>query len=377
MVNANWSSVLKSWTLEVETPEGKQQILCDFLSMCSGYYDYKKAHIPDFDGYDKFKGKIVIPQFWPKELDYSDKKIAVIGSGATAVTIVPNMAKKGAEHVTMVQRSPTYIVNLPNRNKIFLRMKKVFPLKWAYRVTRIQNILLQMLSFRLSKSYPKWMKDKIMGLATRQLPDGFPVEKHLNPTYNPWDQRLCVVPDGDLFKSIRNGKCSIETGTISNFTEDGIIMKSGNKVEADIIVIATGLKLQLLGGSQLSLNGEPIDVADLMVYKGMMISSLPNFTYAFGYTNSSWTLKVDLTANFLCKMINFMDKNYYSVVVPNNENEVSEENFLNLNSGYIERAKKILPKQGSKRPWKVYQNYLMDMLSTRFGSVRNKVLKFH
>ena len=376
MTGANWSDETKTWTLTVETPKGEEEIETRFLSICTGYYDYKEAHRPHFNGEENFKGKIVVPQFWPKDLDYRGKKVAVVGSGATAVTIVPSMVEKGADHVTMVQRSPTYIMNLPNRNQLFISLKKVLPDKWAFKLTRWKNITLQMVSFGLAKLFPKMMKGLLMKAAAKELPENYPVEKHFNPRYNPWDQRLCVVPDGDLFQTIKEGKASVNTGEISRFTEAGIEMENGEKVDADIIVLATGLKMQLLGGANISKNGEPALFKDAMIYKGMMVSDLPNFIYAFGYTNASWTLKVDLTANYLCKLLNYMDRKGYDVVIPQRENLESDEDFLNLSSGYIQRAKSILPKQGKKRPWRVYQNYLVDMLATRFGRIRDSVLKF-
>lgn len=376
MTSANWSDQSNTWTLQVATEAGNQQFECKFLSICTGYYDYKEAYRPSFKGEGRFKGPVVIPQFWPKNLDYRGKKIAVVGSGATAVTIVPAMVDNGAVHVTMIQRSPTYIMNLPNRNKVFLFLKKVLPLRFAYRVTRIQNILLQMLSFALARQFPKWMKRMLMKAAAKQLPAGYPVEKHFNPHYNPWRQRLCVVPDGDLFNVIKQNKASVVTDKINHFTEHGIVTASGEKVNADIIVLATGLKIQLLGGASIAMNGEAITMNNSMIYKGMMVSGLPNFIYSFGYTNASWTLKVDLTANYLCKLLNYMDRKNYAVVIPRKQNEETEEDFLNLSSGYIQRAKDVLPKQGSKRPWRVYQNYLMDMLATRFGSIKDDALKF-
>lgn len=377
MLSANWSDEAGCWTLEVETSNGNEQLHCKFLSICTGYYDYKEAHRPRFEREENFQGKTIIPQFWPENLDYQNKNVVIIGSGATAVTLVPAMAEGGARHVTMVQRSPSYVMYLPNRNQVFIQLKKFLPLRWAYRATRVTNILLQMISFNLSKIFPKWMKKMLMKAAAKQLPEGYQVDKHFNPTYNPWDQRLCVVPDGDLFNVIKDGKASIVTEEISHFEKNGVTLKSGETIDADIIVIATGLKIQLLGGASFSINERPVKVNETMIYKGMMVSDVPNLIYAFGYTNASWTLKVDLTANYLCKLLNYMDSNGYDVVVPEKEDMESDESVLNLDSGYIKRAKDILPKQGRKRPWRVFQSYLIDMLATRFGSVSDDVLKFH
>ncbi|MEM6299252.1 MAG: NAD(P)/FAD-dependent oxidoreductase, partial [Bacteroidota bacterium] len=376
MTRANWSDAAKCWTLTVETPEGQHEMTCRFLSICTGYYDYQEAHRPQFEGEEQFQGDVIIPQFWPKNFDYRDKRVVVVGSGATAITLVPSMADQGAAHVTMLQRSPTYVMNLPNRNQIFSWTRKFLPLRGAYRLTRWQNILLQMISFGFAKLFPKLTKAYILKEIARELPKDYPVSEHFSPRYNPWDQRLCVVPDGDLFRAIREEKASVVTDTIACFTERGITLNSGMTLEADAIVLATGLKIQLLGGADLRINGKPTTINQSMVYKGMMMSGLPNFIYAFGYTNASWTLKVDLTANYLCKLINHMDKKGYSVVVAEEQGQETEEDFLNLSSGYIKRAKSVLPRQGAERPWRNYQNYLVDMLATRWGSVQNRVLKF-
>lgn len=376
MLSSNWSDEERCWSLDVESPEGPKVLKSRFISICTGYYDYKEAHRPKFEGEKHYQGKIILPQFWPKDLDFSNQKIAVIGSGATAITLVPSLANQGAEHVCMIQRSPTYVMNLPNRNGQFAFLKKILLNNWAFRITRSTNILLSMASFGLSKTFPKFMKKLIMNAAAKQLPEGYPVEKHFNPSYDPWDQRLCVVPDGDFFSSINEGQASVVTGEISYFSEKGVQMTSGEFIEADLVVMATGLKIQLLGGAQISVNNKKAKVSDSYIYKGMMASGLPNFIYCFGYTNASWTLKVDLTANYLCKLLKYMDKNGLEVVTPKASKIESEEKFLNLSSGYITRAEKELPKQGPNRPWRVYQNYLVDMLTTRFGSIRDKALQF-
>ncbi|HKK74499.1 MAG TPA: NAD(P)/FAD-dependent oxidoreductase [Saprospiraceae bacterium] len=376
MISADWSDAEQCWTLQVETPEGHRSMTCRFLSICTGYYNYQQAHRPRFEGEDRFRGEILIPQFWPEGLDYTDKKIIVVGSGATAVTLVPSLAENGAKHVTMLQRSPTYVMKLPNRNQSFIWLRKVLPDRWAYRLTRWKNICLQMFSYGFSRVFPKKMKAFIMKEAAQQLPPDYPVEQHFNPSYDPWDQRLCVVPDGDLFNVIREGKARVVTDHISHFTDSGISLASGDQLAADIIVLATGLKIKVLGGANISLNGQRVDINEQLIYKGMMVSGVPNLIYAFGYTNASWTLKVDLTANYLCKLLNYMDRKGHQVVVPIGQLEGTEENFLNLSSGYIQRAKDTLPKQGAHRPWRVYQSYLVDMLATRFGSVADRWLKF-
>lgn len=375
VTHMNWSDEEKCWTISTDHDGNPKEFRSKFLYVCSGYYHYNEAYRPAFEGENNFKGEIVLPQFWPENLDYTNKHVVIVGSGATAVTLMPAMAEKTA-HITMLQRSPTYIVTLPNRNGLYLNAKKVLPDSWAYRITRWQNILLSMFLFGLAKFFPKKAKQLIVSGAAKQLPAGFDVEKHFSPTYNPWEQRLCVIPDGDLFKSIQSGKASVVTDTIHRFTEDGIELTSGEKLQADIIILATGLKIRLMGGASLSVNNELKSTADALLYKGMLIGDIPNFAIAFGYTNNSWTLKTDLTANYVCKLLNYMDKKGYRVVVPQNTGSVSEAPFLNLDSGYIHRAKDILPKQGTKRPWKVYQNYLVDMLQTRFGRINDGVLRF-
>ena len=376
LTHANWSDESKTWHLSVDHDGRSVQLQCRFLCICSGYYDYDEAHRPEFAGEQDFAGQIVLPQFWPQDLDYTGKRVVVVGSGATAITIVPAMVEGGAEHVTMLQRSPTYIMNLPNRNGLYLTAKKWLPDSWAYRIARWTNISLSMFSFGFSKAFPKVMKWLIMRGTARELPAGFNVQKHFNPRYDPWDQRLCVVPDGDLFRVIREGGASVVTEEIDRFTPTGIRVKSGEELPADLIVLATGLKVSLVGKAEITVDDRPLDMNQVMIYKGMMVSDVPNLIYAFGYTNASWTLKVDLTANYLCKLLGYMDRKGYAVVVPGKESVLSEEPFLNLNSGYVQRARSVLPKQGKRRPWRVYQSYLVDMLATRFGRIADGVLRF-
>jgi cation diffusion facilitator CzcD-associated flavoprotein CzcO len=276
----------------------------------------------------------------------------------------------------MLQRSPTYVMNLPKRNNLFVQLKKWLPERAAYRITRWSNLLLGMTFYRLSRSFPHVIKRFIIRDASKRLGPGYQVNKHFNPRYNPWDQRLCVVPDGDLFEAIRQGKASVVTDEISHFTSRGIQLKSGEELPADLIVLATGLNIKLLGGVVLTVNGKPVNPNEEIVYKGMMLSEVPNFVMAFGYTNASWTLKTDLTANYVCKLLNYMAKKGYQIVAPRRQRNVAPEPFLNFQSGYIQRADSLLPKQGSRRPWRVYQNYLMDMMTTRYGRVDDGVLEF-
>jgi monooxygenase len=375
VLSADWSSPDQCWQLTVKQEDTIKTMKTRFLYMCSGYYSYDEAHRPVFEGEEHFQGPIVIPQFWPKDLDYGGKRVVIVGSGATAVTLVPAMADKTA-HVTMLQRSPTYVMNLPNTNGLYIFLKKWLPDQWAYRITRIRNILLSWFMYAFSKAFPQKMKSLIMKGAAEQLPPDFEVDKHFNPKYDPWDQRLCVVPDGDLFQAISAGKASVVTETIDHFTEKGIQLHSGEHLDADIIVLATGLKMRILGGATITIDQQLVNPNDRYVYRGMLISDVPNFAVAFGYTNNPWTLKTDLTANYMCRLLNYMDRKGYSVVVAPKEQENHTEPFLNLSSGYIRRAQDILPKQGAKRPWRVYQNYLQDMLTTRFGRIEDGVLEF-
>ena len=375
VLSADWVWEDGQWMLQVAHGNQTSTLKARFLYMCAGYYSYEEGYRPGFDGEASFEGPIIHPQFWPEDLDYTGKKMAVIGSGATAVTLVPSLAEKAA-HVTMVQRSPTYIMKLPNRNGLYISLKKWLPGRLAYRLTRWRNLMMTMGLFGFSRAFPDRMKKLLMKGAASELPEGYPVEKHFNPNYKPWDQRLCVIPDGDLFKAIKGGKAEVVTGEISHFTPGGIALKSGEVLETDIIVTATGLKMKLLGGARVTVGGIPLDTHEVLVYKGMMMSGVPNFALAFGYTNNSWTLKTDLTANLVCRILNYMDRKGYEVVVPTVPGDIQEEEFLPLDSGYMKRAIHILPKNGSRRPWRVYQNYLMDMLLTRFGRVRDRHLVF-
>ncbi|RYZ23119.1 MAG: NAD(P)/FAD-dependent oxidoreductase [Chitinophagaceae bacterium] len=372
---AAWSSEEAHWTVDVEGPDGPVQLRAGFLCLCTGYYDFNEAHRPRFEGEAAFRGPLVLPQFWPQDLDYSGKRIVVVGSGATAVTLVPAMAQQAA-HVTMLQRSPTYIMSLPNRNKLFMRLRKWLPDTAAYRITRWRNLLLSIASFRAARSFPGFVKKLVVKSAAKQLAPGFEVEKHFSPKYNPWDQRFCVVPDGDLFRAIRSGKAGVVTDEIARFSENGIVLQSGDELRADIIVLATGLNLRLLGGAEIFVDERKVEPNASMIYKGMMVSDVPNLSLAFGYTNASWTLKTDLTANYVCRLLNYMDRKGYRVVVPQRQAGVAPRPFLDFQSGYIQRAGGILPQQGHRRPWRVYQNYLMDMLTTRFGRINDGVLRF-
>jgi len=376
LMEAHWSDTSKLWTLKVQKNHENYDLRCKFLSVCSGYYSYSEAYKPDFIGEENFKGQTIIPQFWPENLDFTGKKIIVVGSGATAVTLVPALANQGAAHVTMLQRSPSYIFTLPNRSKLFDFLRKYLPSKLSHQIIRAFILTLNTMSYGFLRKFPKLAKSYMISQVAKQLPEGFDVEKHFTPKYNPWDQRVCAVPDGDFFHSVKSGKASLVTDEIARFTENGILLKSGEEIKSDIIVLATGLKMNLMGYAKVFVNGNQVNLNDHLVYKGMMMSNVPNLICAFGYTNASWTLKVDLTANYICKLLKFMDAKGYNVAVAESNETPSDESFLALNSGYVQRASKILPKQGRKLPWRVYQNYFIDKFIMSYSAVNDGVLKF-
>lgn len=372
---ADWSDAEQCWTLSVETREGFMQLHARFLYLCTGYYSYEEAHRPHFEGEADYRGTLVQPQFWPQQLDYSGKRVLIVGSGATAVTLVPTMAQSAA-HVTMLQRSPTYVLSLPRRDTFYQRANRLLSARAAYRLTRWKNLLLSMLLYGLSRAFPRFVRRLLRKGAAKQLPEGYEVDRHFNPRYDPWDQRLCFVPGGDLYAAIRKGKADVVTDTIERFTKEGVCLQSGEELAADIIVLATGLKVRLLGGAELRVNGKPVITSESMIYRGMLVSDVPNLALAFGYTNASWTLKTDLTANYVCRLLNYMQRKGYRVVMPKREPAAETRPFLDFDAGYIQRATDVLPKQGRRRPWRVYQNYFLDMLATRFGRVADGVLQF-
>jgi monooxygenase len=374
---ASWSSTEARWTLDVEGPDGKQvSYSCNFLQMCSGYYDYNAGYMPGWPGMERFKGEIVHPQKWTETLDYAAKRVVVIGSGATAVTLVPAMADKAA-HVTMLQRSPTYIVARPAKDPIANWLYAKLPEGLAHTAARWKNILLSMYFYNAARKNPEGAKQRIIAMAKAELGPGIDMAKHFTPRYNPWDQRLCLVPDGDLFKAIRAGKAAVVTDEIETFTETGLKLRSGQELPADIIVTATGLVMRLMGGMQLKVDGKIVNAGATMSYKGMMFSDVPNLASTFGYTNASWTLKADLTAEYLCRILNKMDRGGYAFCTPHNTDPtVLPDATPPLSSGYMQRGKDVMPKQGSKRPWKLYQNYAKDMLALRFGKVDDGTLVF-
>lgn len=373
----NWSSADQRWIATVEPAASEPyEIAASFVSSCTGYYDYDKGYLPEWDGYDDYEGQIAHPQHWPQDLDYAGKRVAVIGSGATAVTIVPEMAKQAA-HVTMIQRSPTYIFNVPASDPVAKWLRRLLPNGAAYKLARIKNILLGIYLFGLSKRKPDQVRKYLRKLAVEELGEDFDVDTHFKPDYDPWDQRLCLIPDGDFYKSLKDGGATVVTDHIDHFTETGVQMKSGKVIEADVVVPATGLQIQFGGGMALSMDGAPVDLSEHYVYRGMMLSGIPNFAVIFGYTNASWTLKADLTADFVCRLVNNMAEKGSAVVTPETGGEAIEPGpLVGLNSGYLLRASHLLPKSGAERPWKNYENYISDMMSIRYGKLEDDTLTY-
>lgn len=367
---ASWSTDDARWTVEATGPDGEPVIYtCNFLCMCSGYYNYQRGYLPEFPGADRFGGTLVHPQHWPEDLDYQGKRVVVIGSGATAVTLVPELAKKAA-HVTMLQRSPTYVVSRPAEDRVANFLRRVLPRRAAYGLTRWKNVLFGMYFFRLARRKPEKVKAQLLQWVRDHLGPDYDVGTHFTPRYNPWDQRLCLVPDADLFDALKGGRASVVTDTIRTFDENGIALNSGARLDADIVVTATGLELQLLSGVEFRVDGELRDLSKSLNYKGCMFSDVPNLAYVFGYTNASWTLKADLTALYVCRLLNTMRKRGLRQATPvNDDPSVAAEPFLDFTSGYVQRAIEHLPKQGSKKPWRVNQNYALDVMALRFGSV--------
>jgi cation diffusion facilitator CzcD-associated flavoprotein CzcO len=390
----SWSSDDARWTVEAETgpacedggtggggdgetrpDETMVQFTCNFLYLCTGYYDYESGYTPEWPGVERFCGKIVHPQKWPNDLDYTDKRIVVIGSGATAVTLVPALAERAA-HVTMLQRSPSYVVTRPAKDKVSNMLRRCLPDRAAYVMARWKNVLLTIFFYNLARKRPEVFKRMVAKGVRRQLGKEYDA-KHFTPRYNPWDQRLCFAPDADFFLAIRQGRVSVITDHIETFTEDGLLLKSGQHLDADIIVTATGLVFKLISGMQIVVDGTPVDLAKTLVYKGMMFSDVPNLALAIGYTNASWTLKCDLTSEYVCRLLNHMDHDGYAVCTPRvNDPDLGEEPVIDFTSGYIVRALHMLPRQGSKTPWRLHQNYIKDLSMMRYGRVDDGTMEF-
>ena len=378
VISANYDSASHKWSVKIEDAEGKTQTwIANFVLGCTGYYNYDQGFQPDFPNQQAFKGQFIHPQHWPENLDYRAKKVVIIGSGATAITLVPAMVKGGAGHVTMLQRSPTYIASVPSIDVVYAKMRKYLPEEMAYKLTRARNIGMQRGIYALAQKQPKLLKKLLLNSVKFQL-KGKVDMKHFTPNYEPWDQRLCVVPDGDLFKILREGHASVETDHIEKLTETGILLKSGKHLEADIIVSATGLNIQILGGIQATLDGKPLNTSQHMLYRGIMVSDVPNMALIIGYINASWTLKVDIAAEYICRLLNHMDhKGYDEVVAQGDVSEFMEDTVMgSLSSGYIARAADVMPKQGKHAPWHVSNNYLADRKDLKQASFKDGVLKF-
>ncbi|KQY57598.1 MULTISPECIES: flavin-containing monooxygenase [unclassified Nocardioides] len=375
VTSADWDSESATWRVAVDEGDESKTYTASFLWSCTGYYNYDEGYTPEFTGRERFRGEIVHPQHWPADLTYAGKKVVVIGSGATAVTLVPAMADDAAK-ITMLQRSPTYILSLPARDPLALGLRKVLPRQAAYNVTRIKNIAQASALYNVSQKQPRLVRRLIRRLNQKQLPEGYPVDVHFKPTYGPWDQRLCLVPNGDLFRAIRHGKAEVVTDTIDTFTETGLRLGSGAELEADIIITATGLNLRLFGGVEVTVDGEKLDAPSTMAYRGLMLSDLPNFAYTVGYTNASWTLKADLVAEFVCRLLQHMTEVGARTVVPVRQAGVGEEPFMDFEAGYVLRSLDELPKQGDVEPWKLKQSWFHDVRTIRRTDLDDGVLQF-
>ena len=377
VVSVNFNTESNIWTVTASNSKNniEEVYTCNMLFVCTGYYNYKNGYTPDYPGVKDFKGQVIHPQHWPENLNYENKKVVVIGSGATAVTIVPKMANKTSE-ITMLQRSPTYVGAFPNKDKAAAFFKKTLPKKTAHKVIRFKNIVIQIIFFNACRAWPKTMKKLLIKGAQKQL-GTFPANPHFAPNYRPWDQRFCVAPDGDLFQKLKEGKANIVTDHIETFTETGIKTKSGKELAADIVISATGLKLLAFGGAKISIDNKEFDISKSLTYRGLMLSDLPNCIFFAGYTNASWTLKSDLTSEYANRLLKFMDKKGYKYMVPKvTDDDMDTIPLLNLNSGYIHRSEHEFPRQGEKIPWRLYQNYFRDFKTLRINKVTDKQLQF-
>ena len=373
--SANWNSEKLLWELKIKVNDQIQNLTCNFLFLCGGYYSYTKPHMPYFKNQESFKGQIVHPQFWDESLNYSEKKIAVIGSGATAITIVPAIAEK-AEHVVMIQRSPTYVVSGPSKDAVNRFLRKILPIKITYFLIRWKNILYQSFTFFMARKHPERTKNRILDLAKNEISTD-DVNQHFTPSYKPWDQRICLIPDSNLFNSINNKKASVVTDTINEFQPDGILLNSGKKIEADIIITATGIELNSLNDINVTIDNLKVIANERLTYKGMMLSGVPNFAISFGYVNASWTLRADLTCEYVCRLIKLMDKKGVKCCEPiDDKSAYGDDQLIDFTSGYFQRGLNQMPKQGNKAPWKNYQNYLKDIFAVRLMSIDDTNLKF-
>ncbi|MBF6465927.1 NAD(P)/FAD-dependent oxidoreductase [Nocardia beijingensis] len=375
VIEASWSSAESRWTVLAEHDGGTRELTCDFLLVCSGYYHYDEGYTPQFAGIGDFRGQVVHPQQWPEDLDYTGKRVVVIGSGATAVTLVPALTDHAA-HVTMLQRSPSYILPVPARDALADRLRALLGPKRAYTVVRWKNVLVSTVIYQLSRRRPALMRKFIRNLTVKQLPPGYDVDTHFKPVYQPWDQRLCLVPDADLFRAIRGGRASVVTDRIERFTPTGLRLASGRDLEADVVVTATGLRLLALGGIRLTVDGQHIALPHTMAYKGMMLSGVPNFAFTIGYTNASWTLKADLVSEFVCRLLRHMDAGGYRQTTPWPDSTVTPAPLLDFQAGYVLRDIDRFPKAGSRAPWRLGMSYAHDVLALRYGRIDDGTIRF-
>jgi monooxygenase len=376
VTSAAWSSETASWTLQVTKAATGETVSmsCNWLMMCSGYYNYEEGFTPEFKGRDDYKGQVIHPQFWPENLDYTGKRVVVIGSGATAITLIPSMTDK-AGHVTMLQRTPSYVISVPQKDPMAKFLRRFLPEMTVYNICRARNNFITQSIFKLSRKYPNGIRKLLLKQVKAQVGDNFDM-KHFTPPYNPWDQRLCAVPNGDMFRVLKKGKASVVTDLIDRFTEKGILLKSGKVLEADIIVTATGLNLRLFGGMEMTVDGEAVDMSKRISYKGMMFSDLPNMSNTLGYTNASWTLKADLIAEYVCRLIKHMDATGTRIATPKRDANVQPTPLLDMTSGYVARAEATLPKGADRAPWKLFQNYAMDREQLHHGKLEDGVMSF-
>ena len=376
VVTAEWSSANACWTVTAVLPHGERvQQRARFVHLCGGYYSYERGHQPVFDRQAEFQGDLVYPQFWPAGLSHANKRVLVIGSGATAVTLVPAMAET-ATHVTMLQRSPSYVVSLPSQDPLPMLLGRWLPQAWAHTIARWKNILQGLFYFQLARRQPAFLKKYLVGMVQKALGSGFDVRQHFTPRYNPWTQRVCALPDGDLFKTLKAGRANVVTDEVAHFTPDGVVLQSGQQLQADIVVVATGLQLNVLGDVAFTVDGVAFEPGQAFSYKGCMLSGLPNVAVTFGYSNASWTLKADLIAGFVGRLLQHMDQHAYRAVCPTPAANMQAQPFMDFSSGYVVRSQAMLPKQGDRRPWRAHQNYLQDMWALRFASLNDGALRF-
>lgn len=377
VIAADWSSSEARWTVSIERDDTGERfsVTCGFLYSCTGYYRYDRGHVPDIPGAEQFRGRVVHPQFWPADLDVTGARVVVVGSGATAMTLVPALASS-ASHVVMLQRSPTYVAALPSRDAVADLLRRVLPEQAAYRAVRRKNITTAALSFRISRRWPDFSRRVLMNGVRRRLPEGYDVETHFGPSYGPWDQRLCVVPDGDLFDAIASGNASVVTERIERFTDEGLLLESGTELPADVVITATGLELLLMGGTTLSVDGVTVDPPATVAYKGMMLSGVPNFAFAIGYTNASWTLKCDLVSRYVCRLLAHMTEHGFAIVLPVPPPEADRLPLLDISAGYVRRSEADLPKQGTRAPWRLLQSYSKDVRLLTRSTLEDEGVRF-